>query len=325
MHLLGIDVAKDSLVCCLIDRHGNELQHFRVANSRKGLAALRRRLKQPTRVFFESTGVYSKLLLAELDGKVDGLHQLSYKLASAGNLSMSRTKTDEHDARCLARAGLILLQCAPDKLRTSHVQWRDDRESLELLVSEHCRLSDELVRRRNRINSLEAHPASAARLLQQRLRAEIEQLEASQKEVHAMVAQAVKGNEDVKLLKSIPGIGVLTAAAIWAKAGDVSRYDSADAFKCKLGVYPRRCQTGNHEARTRMAKHANRNLKHLMWNCAKSAARHNPICKREFERIIAKGKHAAAAFGAVSTQLIQTAYGVLRNRTPFNPNIGATT
>jgi hypothetical protein len=49
MHLLGAYVAKDSLVCCRMDRHGNELQHFRVANSRKGLAALQHRLKQPTR------------------------------------------------------------------------------------------------------------------------------------------------------------------------------------------------------------------------------------------------------------------------------------
>jgi len=68
-----------------------------------------------------------------------------------------------------------------------------------------------------------------------------------------------------------------------------------------------------------MATHGSQLMRHMLWNAAKCAARHNPVCRALFERLIARGKSAPAAYGAVARKLVQIIYGVLRSLTMFNP------
>jgi len=82
-------------------------------------------------------------------------------------------------------------------------------------------------------------------------------------------------------------------------------------------MYPRRRQSGKREARSHMATHGNKLMRHMLWNAAKSAARHNPVCKELFDRLVAKGKTEPAAYGAVARKLVQSIYGVLKNKTMF--------
>ena len=87
-----------------------------------------------------------------------------------------------------------------------------------------------------------------------------------------------------------------------------------------MGVYPRRNQTGKTERKSRMATNGNKLAKHMLWNAAKAAARvkhaGNPF-RALYDRLKAKGKSAAAAFGAVCRKLVQVIYGVLKSQTPF--------
>jgi len=69
-----------------------------------------------------------------------------------------------------------------------------------------------------------------------------------------------------------------------------------------------------------MAKHDNKLMRHMLWNAAKCAARHNHVCRDLFERLIVKGKSAPAAYGAVARELAQIIYGVLKTLTKFNPS-----
>ena len=118
---------------------------------------------------------------------------------------------------------------------------------------------------------------------------------------------------------SIPGIGPLTAAALLTSVRSIGRFDGADALKAYLGIYPRRWQSGNREGPSRMAKHGNKVLRHMLWNAAKCAARHNPDCRSLYEKMIAANKSAPSAYGAVARKLIQICYGVLTRRTRFSP------
>lgn len=128
-----------------------------------------------------------------------------------------------------------------------------------------------------------------------------------------------KIEEDAELVLSIPGIGPLTAAALITSIRSIGRFEEADALKAYLGVYPRRWQSGAREGRSRMARHGNKVLKHMLWNAAKCAARHNPDCCALYERMIAANKSAPSAYGAVARKLIQICYGVLVHRTKFAP------
>jgi hypothetical protein len=67
-----------------------------------------------------------------------------------------------------------------------------------------------------------------------------------------------------------------------------------------------------------MAKHGNKLIRHLLWNCAKSAAKWNPQCHALYPRLLAKGQNEPQAWGAVMRKLVQIIYGVLKNRTAWN-------
>jgi len=51
-----------------------------------------------------------------------------------------------------------------------------------------------------------------------------------------------------------------------------------------------------------------------------TAVRFNPLLEGFFERLVAAGKPKMQAVGACMRKLVMICYGVLKNRTPFDPN-----
>jgi transposase len=323
---LGIDVGKDTLVACLFDPGGGEAKPpTAFDNTAAGLRRLLAFLPDParTRVVFESTGVYGKRLTHALDGAVASLHQLNPRLIKRRVSSSIQTKTDHADARAIARVGHDLALTDPRVLEHARVRFDPAREDLALWLAEFHRLSDHAAALKARIQAAGHNPAAATKTLLTRLRRELAQTERHKAEVAALMDQAATTLDaaGVELISSIPGIGRATAATLLARIGDVRRFESADALKGYLGLYPRRIQSGKHEAPSRMATHGCKLVRHMIWNCAKVAARFNPDCKDLFDRLHARGKHAAACYGAVARKLIQLVFGVLRHQQPFRSTI----
>ncbi len=51
------------------------------------------------------------------------------------------------------------------------------------------------------------------------------------------------------------------------------------------------------------------------------AMRHNPDVKALYDRLTAKGKLPKSALGAAMRKLIHICFGVIKNRTPYVPQI----
>lgn len=320
MHMLGIDIAKAELVCCLLDGKGATLDEFTLPNTVVGIRKLPRRVPADTILCFEATGPYGKLLIACLGERLP-LHQLNDIQVRAGSSSMSRTKTDQRDARVIAQAGRRLALLEPDALAASRVQWSERHENMLLLVQDYERLSGEITRRNGQLEALSVNPAPMARVMEKRIRREVAALEKSKQRAAAEIEEAAEECPEAKLIRTIPGIGSLSAVALAAKIGDINRFESADKLKGYLGQYPRRFQSGKHESGGRMARHGCRLIRHLLWNIARVAARYNPVCKALFERLREKEKRVPAAYGAVARQIVQLVYGVLRSGRPFEARI----
>lgn len=321
---LGLDLAKDSLVACLLDADGREVKPLAdFDTSAAGLRRLIRWLVDPgaTRVVFESTGVYGKRVISALDGAAVSLHQLNPRIVKHRTASAVQTKTDQADARAIARAGHDLALTDPRVLEHARVRFDPAVENLALWLGEHHRLTMHIASLRVQIQSLGYHTAPATKALLARRRRELKETRRRKAEAAALMDQAALAAdpERLALLRTIPGIGHVAAAAVLCKVGDGRRFESADALKGYLGLYPRRVQSGKHEARARMATHGPALIRHVLWNCAKVAARFNPDCKSLFDRLRAKGKHAASCYGAVARKLVQIVYGVLKNQRPFTP------
>jgi transposase len=323
-HFLGMDIGKESIKCALVDDEGEVLKTSPFANDLAGFADLLAWLDCPqeTLAVCEPTGAYGKRLKQSLANAIGGLHEINSAVLKRCSFSQIETKTDEADARSIAQAARVLHKTNQKVLKNTRVSCDLDRESLALWLNEYDRLRKSIVVLRQQLDNLDQHIAPVTARIRKRRQQELKALLKSQAEARQQIICCYERTNDrqAQLIDSVPGIGALSTAALTAVIGDIDRFASADALKGFLGVYARRNQTGKREGKSRMAKHGNKLVKHMLWNAAKAAVRvkhpANPF-RTLYDRLIAKGKCATAAYGAVCRKLVQVIYGVLKSQTPF--------
>ena len=322
MYHIGIDISQGHLDWCVRDDRGRILgQAQRHPNTTKGILQLLEALPEPTQcnLYFEATGSYGKNLIRLLDNQVHALYEINPKILKNHGSTMTATKTDNADAAAIADAGHTLSLKHTSLLNRYLRHYDEQNENLRLYLSEYDRLRRTIAQLKQRREQLANEPASAAEPIRQQLKEEIQHQEKRQRQLADQI-ESHSEREDVQLVQSIKGIGRKSAAAICQHIGAIERFASADQLKAHLGIYPRRNQSGKHEKTTRMAKHGNKLVRHLLWNCAKSAAKWNPQCQMLCQRLLAKGHSYPQAWAAVMRKLVQIIYGVLKNRTQWNPN-----
>lgn len=324
MDTLAIDVAKESFEAWLLDETGvpvhDKPRSF--GQTARAIRELLRWMRDPkkTRVILEPTGVYGKMLIKTLGEATAGVYQVNARILKGLGLSMVQTKTDSADVRGIGEAAFLLASRRPERLEEFRVAYEQSREDARAWMSEYDRLRRDIARLRCQIADMRFNPTPASRSIVERRESELRWLLRRQIEVRDEIKAALKqwAPEEVELLCSIPGIGMLSAAAIVTKVTDVARFDRVDAFKGYLGIYPRRSQTGKTERPAHMAKHGCPLIRHMLWNAAKAAARHNPACRGLFDRLVERGKSKPYAWAAVMRKLAQIIYGVLKSRRPFS-------
>ncbi len=89
------------------------------------------------------------------------------------------------------------------------------------------------------------HLTEVARSTIQKLLKNAKQLNDEANALEVQLSERLKGDSNLKLLKSIPGVGALTAAAILAHTGaDVRSFKNGRQFAAYLGLVPRQYSTG---------------------------------------------------------------------------------
>lgn len=325
-HFLGIDVSKERLDLHLIDQHNNTVRFRRsIPNTIKAVAKLVDRLPDPmhTCVVYESTGVYGKRLAILLPGKVGQLCEVNPYLLKASARTMTQTKTDPLDAYEIAFAAWRMHLTDPQRLDEAEVDGTRD-EDLAVWVSEYDRLRKRIATLRVQMDAIKQIPTAAAKQVLIRRQEELEFLLTQQKQIKVQI-EVQASSPEVQLVTSIKGIGTVTAAALINRIGKIERFQSAEQLKAYLGIYPAIRQSGRSKGKAKMARNGDALVRHLLFNCAKSAARHNPPCKALFDRLCQRGKTVVHAWAAVMRKLVQIVYGILRTKTPFNPEFHLTT
>jgi len=119
----------------------------------------------------------------------------------------------------------------------------------------------------------------------------------------------------VAQLRTIPGIGLLTATALVAFVGDPRRFKNARRFGSYLGLTPRESSSGGKRRLGRISRRGNSYLRHLLIHGARSMLR-AAATKRHPDRLrswalakaASRGPHKGAA--AVANKLARTAWAV---------------
>src|SRR5262249_5529776 len=142
-----------------------------------------------------------------------------------------------------------------------------------------------------------------------------------QGQADALIAAAARLREDRALLESIPGVGTTTAQAILAELPSPGQVPSAEQAAAYAGLAPRQYQSGTTvRKRTRLSKAGNARLRKALYLPTLTAIRFNLLLQALYQRLVATGKAKMAAVGACMRKLLMIAYGVLKNRSPFDPS-----
>ena len=126
--------------------------------------------------------------------------------------------------------------------------------------------------------------------------------------------------ETQELLRSIPGIGITTAASLVAFVGDIERFSTPEKLVAYIGLDCRVYQSGTSvQGKGYISKRGNGHLRHILFNAAFIARQYNPELKKYHEQKLKEGKHYFSAMCAVERKLIHLIYAVWKRGTPFVP------
>jgi len=324
----GIDIAKDTAVFSLLDHDGKPLSSpTTFKNSTPGFkTAIKwlRKLSKPFKpyeihIVMEATSVYYLALAKFFNGQAGMIVSVvnPAQVHSFAGAELIRTKTDANDASVIARFAMAM-HPRPWTPPAPH-------EEAMLSIVRHIEAIKEMAQaEKNRLYTLEIVGPSTTSV-QKEIKKHIKFLESQivdlGKGLKRLIREHPDIDENVKLLCSIPGVGETTAYSMLTEIGDVSRFDNVKQLVAYAGIAPAESQSGTSVyGKARINKRGSRRLRKALYMPAMVAAQHNPIIKKFYERLLAKGKKPICALVACMRKLLHIAYGVLKHKKVFDPN-----
>lgn len=306
--VVGIDVGKDALEIAVAPSRAT----WRSATTTAALRTLARRLARlaPRVVVVEATGGYEvpilgALVAAEVPVSLVAPARVRAFARAAGILA----KTDRLDAALLARYGAQLTPAEyvlPDAAQRALMQ----------LVARRRQVDDMLVAERQRLDQQSFFPDSPVRA---DLQATIAFLEGRQadldQQLHAHVAATPRWAEPLTILRSVKGVGPITAYTLLAylpELGTLSRQQVA----ALVGVAPMAAESGHWRGRRRI-QGGRAALRHVLYMATLTATRCNPVLAPQYRQLRARGKVAKVALVACMRRLLVMLNSMLKHRTPF--------
>ncbi len=123
-----------------------------------------------------------------------------------------------------------------------------------------------------------------------------------------------------RLITTIDGIGVQSAAHILASAGDPRDYESAKSFAAYAGITPRTNHSGRRTPRRApICRKGSAELRRKLWMPTLSAMSRNPWISAFAERLRSRGKPHKVIRIACMRKLLTAVYSVAKSGRPFVP------
>ena len=248
---LGIDVHKRHCVFTEIDLKGNVLRRGRFDNSIKGVSDFISSLSPRVELVLEPVLNYL-WLLDQIGPYVGSVHVATPHKVRI--IAESKSKTDRYDSHMLA-----------ELLRTNFLpeSWVPPYQIriLRGVVRQRYHLVKTMIMNKNRIRHLlfwhgidlrvfdvsspkaccEIERLCFCETIKKSIRQcldVISSLKRSISEIDRQLLEMIRGIESVELLQTIPGIGSVRSATIYAEIGDINRFRSSKALANYSGLIP---------------------------------------------------------------------------------------
>lgn len=321
---LGIDISKLTFDACLIlpDQSAHQ-QAF--ANTDEGFGQLDAWLRQcqvtQAAAGVEATGTYGQALLAHLHGKGHRVYQLNPRhVKNYAKSQGRRVKTDAMDARLIATY----------LLHAEHLQpWQPPSKAmgeLQALVRRRQQVLDMLQAERNRQEAAQL-PASVAESLKRQIQYLKTEATGILAAINRHVLKHAELQKSVRLLRSIPGIGLMVAVTILAEVPPIASFGRARDLAAFAGLTPTLAQSGTSvRRRGSMSKEGSCLLRKMLYMAALQAVmRPTNAFHHCYQALVSRGKVKMCAIGALMHKILRVAFGVLKHETAFAANLAKLT
>jgi transposase len=136
--------------------------------------------------------------------------------------------------------------------------------------------------------------------------------------LEARIAALLEAHPLSKVLTSMPGIGVRTAAVLLTTVGDGSTFPTAAHLASYAGLAPTTKQSGTSIHGEHAPRGGNRQLKRAMFLSA-FAALHDPASRTYYDRCRARGKTHTQALLRLARHRVSVLFAMLRDGTFYQP------
>jgi transposase len=333
MYYIGLDVHKKTISYCVKDASGQIHREGKIGSTRLELDAWIRTLPQPRVVAMEATiftgWIYDHLLPHAEQVKV--AHPLMLRAIAA-----AKKKNDRMDASKIADC----LRC--DFLPECHMASTPIRDRRRTLRYRHL-LVRQMVQRKNRISGLlmetgvshnkqRLHKVGYFRdllatsedindSLRPLLRVSRDSIVRLQKTEYALVSSLQRDPflaDRVKRLRTVPGVGPITALTWALEMGDVSRFRSIRQAISYCGLCSDEKSSAEKIVRTPLSKQRNKHIQRVLIEAAKLAPKQDHDLALVYEKERQKGNSNRATL-AVARKMVAYLLAVDRAQRDFVP------
>lgn len=347
MVIVGMDVHVRNSYLQVSDETGRWLKRGRVGNTLGELAAFLGPFEdQPMIVSLESTTNSRAITrLLEQYGEQAGI-DMTAQVLDARKLRIiaeSVNKSDKVDAEALTeltRSGLHLPRCyVPDDevfaLR-EHLRGRSDLVRVRTMLKNRVHA---LLHRRGLVTppKLDLFSAAGRRwlaeltldeagrsLLDQSLTV-IDQLEARVKRSDRELDKQAKRQrwcQSEALLRSMPGVGRITALTVLAELGELTRFPSRSAVANYAGLVPVQRVSNDKQSSGGVTKRGSNHLRRVLIEAAWQAVTRSAKYGQQYERIKTR-RGCQKAITAVARKMLEDMYTILKTNTVFRDSARA--
>ena len=332
MDTIGLDLHKRETQICSIAKDG-AVREQRIATAPERFRAVLGN-RPPARILLEAS-TESEWVAQLLEGLGHEVIVADPNFAPMYATRRRRVKTDRRDARTLAEALRLGAYRVAHRVSPERRHLRAElavREALVRTRTRYVSLAKALVRRDGlRVASSEARYVAhriAALELSAMLTHELaplfhvlgplnEQIAAADRRIEALGAQ----DPVIGLLRTAPGVGPITAAAIVATADEVSRFANAHQFEAFLGLVPGELSSGEKRRIGRITKQGNVRARYLLveagWRILRSRQADTAALRAWAEGIAGRrGKRIAVV--ALARRLAGIVYAMWRDQRAYD-------
>jgi transposase len=171
--------------------------------------------------------------------------------------------------------------------------------------------------------SVGQHHGTVVELQIRQLIAQAQLLKSQLDEVDRLLAERLDDDDLAGLLRSIPGIGAITAATLIGELDAFKRFAGPDQVVAFLGINPGLRHSGKRApSHAPMCKVGSRRGRHMIYMATLTAIVHNPVIKAFYQRLVLAGKSKKLAIGACMRKLVHIILAVVRRGKPFTNDLG---